>query len=85
MNKGHRKTLDALFTRPAPANLKWDKVISLFEALGADVSLKGGSMVAVKIGNCRAVFHRPHPEEEIGQGRAKHIRRFLEHAGISPE
>ena len=85
MNKGQRKTLDALFRRPAPANLKWDKVISLFEALGAEVIPMGGSMVAVKIGNRRAVFHRPHPEKEIGQGRAKHIRRFLENAGISPE
>ena len=85
MNKGQRKTLDALFTRPAPANLKWDKVISLFKALGGEVSLEGGSMVAVKIGNRRAVFHRPHPEKEIGRGRAQHIRRFLENAGISPE
>lgn len=85
MNKGHRKTLDALFTRPAPANLKWDKVISPIRALGAEVSRKGGSMVTVKIGNCRAVFHSPHPEREIGRGRAQHIRRFLENAGISPE
>ena len=77
--------MEALFSRPAPANLKWDRVISLFEALGGEVIPKGGSMVAVKIGNRRAVFHRPHPEKEIGRGRAQHIRRFLENAGISPE
>lgn len=85
MNSGQRKTLEALFTDPVPVDIKWKSAISLLDALGAEIEGSGGSMTKIKLNGVRTVIHRPHPRDEMGRGRAKHIRTFLENAGVNPD
>ncbi len=82
MNKKHRKTLELIFKKPIPSNVKWSDVEALFENLGAEISEGSGSRVRIALNGVRAVFHRPHPRRETDKGALVSIRRFLENAGI---
>ncbi len=84
MRKKHRKTLDAIFSRPTQANIKWDNVESLLKAFGAYIEERKGSRVAIELYDVVAIFHRPHPEKEIDKGAVASIRRFLKEAGLEP-
>jgi len=84
VRKKHRKTLDAIFSRPTQANIKWDNVESLLQAFGAYIEERKGSRVAIEFNDVVAIFHRPHPEKEIDKGAVASIRRFLREAGIEP-
>ena len=84
MRKKHRKTLDAIFSRPTQANIKWDDVEALLKAFGAYIEEWKGSRVAIELNDVVAIFHRPHPEKEIGKGAVASIRRFLNEAGVEP-
>ncbi len=84
MKKKHRKTLDAIFSRPTQAKYKWDDVESLLKAFGAYIEERKGSRVAIELNDVVAIFHRPHPEKEIDKGAVASIRRFLREAGIEP-
>ena len=84
MNKEPRKTLEAVFAKPDRANIPWDDIEKLFEALGGQVSYGGGAMVRVILNDVVAVFHRPHPQRETYRALLKRVRRFLEEAGVAP-
>lgn len=85
MSKKHRRTLEAIFAQPVPANIPWDNIEALLTSLGAELSEGRGSRVRIALNDVRAVFHRPHPEKETDCGAVKSMRRFLENAGIAPE
>ena len=78
------RVLQAIFAEPTPANIEWDEIVSLFQALGADCKKGSGSRLRVALGNRRATFHRPHPRKEAGRLMVKSVRRFLEEAGVKP-
>jgi HicA toxin of bacterial toxin-antitoxin, len=82
MNQKQRKTLEAVYTQPALANIVWQDIENLFVALGAVVREGRGSRVRVEMNGVVAVFHRPHPEKEASKGRVKAVREFLEKAGV---
>ncbi len=84
MRKKHRKTLDAAFSRPTQANIKWDDVEALLKAFGAYIEERKGSRVAIELNDMVAIFHRPHPEKEIDKGAVASIRKFLKEAGVEP-
>ncbi|MGE3424840.1 MAG: type II toxin-antitoxin system HicA family toxin [Dehalococcoidia bacterium] len=42
------------------------------------------SRVRIALNGVRAVFHRPHPQNETDKGALKSVRRFLSEAGIEP-
>ena len=81
MHKRHQKTLEDIFHKPDRNGIKWDDFIALLYALGAEIVEKGGSMVGIRLGNRYAIFHRPHPGNEIYLTDLKRIRRFLTEAG----
>jgi hypothetical protein len=81
----HRKTLDRIFARPDRKDVRWEEFISLLVALGADLDERGGSMVGVRLRERYAVFHRPHPGNEIYPTDLKRIRRFLFESGVLEE
>ncbi len=85
LSRKHRKTLQAVFSDPARADVPWRDVERLLSALGAEITEGSGSRVRVALGGVRAVFHRPHPERETDKGALKSVRRFLNEAGIQPE
>jgi hypothetical protein len=82
MNKSHRKTLEAIFAQPISGTIRWREVETLLKALGATLSERAGSRVAVLLNNRVAVFHRPHPSPEMDKGALRDLRRFLENAGV---
>ena len=84
MNRTQRRTLEAIFSTPVPANLEWRKIEALLVALGAEVVEGSGSRVAFVLNGKRADFHRPHPGKEAKRYQLRAMREFLEIAGIQP-
>lgn len=76
MNKTHRKTLNAIFAKPLSSDIKWRDVESLMKSLGAVISERSGSRVAILLNDRVAVFHRPHPKPNLDKGAVKDLRRF---------
>lgn len=56
----------------------------MLKGLGAVVSERAGSRVAILLNDRVAVFHRPHPGPEMTRGAVRDLRRFLEGAGVTP-
>jgi reverse gyrase len=84
MKQKHYKTLELIFRRPVSSSLKWADIEKLFIALGAEVSEREGSRVAVFLFNEVRVFHRPHPTPNTDKGPVSSIRKWLESHGVTP-
>ncbi len=84
MNKRHQKTLEVIFSKPAPKTLEWKRIETLFVALGAKVIEGRGSRVRFELNGIVATFHRPHPQKEAKPYQVRDARQFLEQAGIKP-
>lgn len=86
VNRKHRKTLAALYTRPTKSDLRWRDIEQLLGALGADIEERSGSRVAVIFPNQPpAIFHRPHPSPNADRGAVTAVRKWIESMGIEPE
>lgn len=83
-NSEHRKTLEAILSKPTPAGLEWARVESLLVAVGCRVVEGSGSSVTFEKGGKRAYFHRPHPGKEALRYRVVAAREFLEQIGVTP-
>lgn len=84
MKRKHQKTLEAIFARPVSANIQWRDIEALFVELGAEISEREGSRVAVFLFNEVRVFHRPHPSPSTDKGAVASIRKWLEQHGVEP-
>ena len=84
MNAAHRKTLEAIYRVPVPANLEWRRIETLFIALGAEVIEGRGSRVRFELNGVVATFHRPHPDKEAKPYQVRDAREFLTQAGVKP-
>jgi hypothetical protein len=80
----NEKILSGIFAHPVRANIAWHDVESLLIALGAELTEGRGSRVRVALNGIRAVFHRPHPGNEVGKPTVRSLRDFLSEAGIHP-
>jgi hypothetical protein len=85
MNHRQRRTLASIFDDPVPSNILWTDIVSLFIALGAEVTQGKGSRVRVALNGVKAVFHTPHPEKETDRGAVRSVQRFLLEAGVTPD
>ena len=84
MKLKHQKTLERIFSRPVNSNIKWRNIETLFIALGAEVSEREGSRVAVVLFDEVKIFHRPHPMPTTDKGAVSSIRKWLEKHGVTP-
>lgn len=84
MKRTHRRTLELLFAHPTSANVQWRDVEALFRELGAEVSEREGSRVAVVLFGEVRVFHRPHPSPNTDRGAVASIRKWLQQYGVQP-
>ena len=84
MKRTHQRTLALLFSHPTSANVAWKDIEALFKGLGAEISEREGSRVAVVLFNEVRVFHRPHPSPHTDKGAVTSIRRWLEQHGVTP-
>jgi len=82
LGKKHQRTLDSIFVSPVRSNVKWNDIEKMLIALGAVISEGRGSRVRVYLNKVRAVFHRPHPQEETDKGALKSMRRYLKETGV---
>lgn len=84
MKRTGQRTLELLFSRPTSANIKWRAIEALFSELGAEVTEREGSRVAVVLFGEVRVFHRPHPSPNTDKGAVASIRKWLEEHGVKP-
>lgn len=84
MKRKHQKTLESIFSRPVSANIQWRDIEALFAELGAEISEREGSRVAVVLFGEVRVFHRPHPSPNTDKGAVASIRKWLEQHRVSP-
>ena len=84
MKRKHQKTVEAIYARPVSANVQWRDIEALFVELGAEISEREGSRVAVIVFGEVRVFHRPHPSPSTDKGAVASIRKWLEQHGVSP-
>ena len=70
-----QRTLDAIFAHPTSANVKWRDIEGLFRELGAEISEREGSRIAVVLFKEVRVFHRPHPAPDTDKGAIASIRK----------
>ncbi len=84
MKRSQQRTLQALFASPTSANIAWKDIEALFKGLGAEVSEREGSRVAVVLFGEVRVFHRPHPSPHTDKGAVASVRKWLEQHGVVP-
>ena len=84
MKRKHQRTLELIYKRPTSDNIRWTDIESLLKALGADVSERSGSRVAVVLFGEVRVFHRPHPTPNTDKGAIASIRKWFEYYEVKP-
>ncbi|MBI2381486.1 MAG: type II toxin-antitoxin system HicA family toxin [Gammaproteobacteria bacterium] len=84
MKRKHAKTLELIFSRPTPGGVRWTDVEALFLELGAEISEREGSRIAVVLFGEVRVFHRPHPSPDTDKGAVASIRKWLDDHGVKP-
>jgi len=84
MKKKHQHVLEAIFQHPTSANIKWRDVEALFLDLGATVTEREGSRIAVVLFSEVHVFHRPHPSPNTDKGAIASVRKWLAQHGVTP-
>jgi hypothetical protein len=84
MNKKHKKTLEAIFSKPAPNTLPFRNVESLMRFLGFMVKEKEGSRVSFRKDGRVFNTHRPHPGNTAFAYQIRELREVLEQLGIKP-
>lgn len=84
MKRKHQRTLQAIFAHPVSANIQWHDIEALFIELGAEISEREGSRIAVVLFDEVRVFHRPHPSPDTDKGAVASIRNWLKQHGVVP-
>ena len=84
MKRKSQRTLDAIFAHPTSANVKWRDIEGVFRELGAEISEREGSRIAVVLFKEVRVFHRPHPAPDTDKGAIASIRNWFEQHGVTP-
>jgi hypothetical protein len=84
MKRALHKTLETVYSHPTSANIAWKDIEALFRGLGADISEREGSRVAIVLFGEVRVFHRPHPSPQTDKGAVVSVRKWLEQHGVKP-
>ena len=84
MNSTHRKTWEAIFSKPTPSSLEWKRIEGLLVAMGCEVIEGRGSRVRFVFGQHVGTFHRPHPAKEAKPYQVVDARDFLLLIGVEP-
>ena len=84
MNSKHRKTLEAIFSKPPLGGIKFVDIEALVVALGGEVVESAGSRVAMHLHGGVKHAHRPHPGKEAKRYQINEIRAWLQAVGVKP-
>ncbi len=80
----HKKTLQAIFTRPTSPSIVFSDIEALFVALGGSVTEREGSRVKIALQGESWHCHRPHPGKEARRYQVEEARELLERVGVKP-
>lgn len=83
MNHKHRKVLHALFAHPVSANISPKSVDAVIGELGGEVEERHGGRFGYRLNGHFAEFSHPH--HTMHPDQVRHVRKFLEDAGVNPE
>ena len=84
MRRKHWRTLERVFIRPTPSDIRWVDIESMLEAVGVEVSERAGSRLLLKKGAERIVVHRPHPSPQTGRATVRSVAMLLRTLGVTP-
>lgn len=84
MNSKHRKTLEAILSKPTPSALEWARIKSLLVAVGCTVVEGSGSRIQFVLRQHVGTFHRPHPAKEAKPYQVVDAKTFLTLIGVTP-
>lgn len=84
MSNRHRRLLDAIRSKPPPANVKWDELVAALKSIGFRVLNRSGSRRQFYHPGCgRAIScHQPHPSPDVDKGCLADIGQFLNDNGL---
>lgn len=86
MNRKHQKILQAIFSVPTLASIKFSDIEKLLISLGAEKIEGSGSRVAyVMPDGEKWEQHRPHPSKEARKYQVESVREFLKRLGYANE
>ncbi len=77
------RTLEAIFSHPAPHNLEWMDVVELIGKIG-EMNEQGGGKYDLHVGGKHYLMHKPHTKDMTGSEVAD-LRHFLQDAGWSAD
>ena len=83
MNHHQRKVLHAIFAHPLNANLEMKDIVSVLNALGAEIDAKSKSRLGVMLNGRTTVLHIS--SHSVLKAEVMQIRKFLESCGITIE
>ncbi len=78
MRRRHRRTLKRMQATPTPADIRWEEIESLLNALGVNLVERAGSRVQLVKGAQSIVVHRPHPRPVTSRDTVRDIVKFIE-------
>jgi hypothetical protein len=84
MKRAHAKTVELIFAHPVSGNVRWADLEALFVELGATVTEREGSRIAVVLFDQVQIHHRPHPRPTTDKGAIASVRKWLETNGVKP-
>jgi hypothetical protein len=84
LSKRHAGTLERIFAKPTPANIRWKEFAALVRAAGGEIKQREGSRVAVLLQRRTMVLHKPHPRPEIKRSTVRDIQEFFRLVGLKP-
>ena len=83
MNSKHRKTLEAIRSKPERGDITWAAVEALLLGIGCRKLEGEGSRVRFVSADGEILrIHRPHPRPVLDKGAVKSVRRFLDQMEI---
>jgi len=84
MKAKHRRTLEAIFTRPTPGGIVFVDIEALVLALNGEIREGEGSRVVFELNYKRKYLHRPHPGKEAKKYQVEDIRVWFQELGVVP-
>ena len=84
MRRRHQRAIGLIFSKPTSGNVQWRDIEAMFTEMGAEVTDREGSRVAIVLFVEVRVFHRQHPSPNTDKGAVASIRKWLEQHGVKP-
>ena len=81
----HQRTLERLFRRPTPSDIRWIDLEARLKAVGVDLRQRAGPRVLLVLGSQRMALHCPHPQPTVGRATLRAAAAFPGAAGIRPD